>query len=224
MPIKLVILDLDQTLTDTIKRFYEIFNMLLLRHGRPPVDWETFFTHYRFDTLDSLIGDEKERFWEEFSKSYCNYVHPEDKVIRGAVPVLKKLKKEGFKLVVATGRTCTPEDVKAELEAYGLLKYFDAVYTRKMVDPDREHLWSRTSLLKRILSDFNVKPEEAVFVADYWIDMMSAKNAGVIGIAVKTGHEIVEKLERAGATIIIDGIWDLPIAIRKIESSAYSNP
>jgi len=219
MPIKLIILDLDQTLTDTLKRFYEIFNKLLLKYGRPTVDWETFFMHYRLDTLDSLIGDGKERFWEEFSRSYCNQVHPEDRVIKGAIPVLEDLKRNGFRLVIATGRMCSPEDVKAELEAYGLLRYFEAVYTMKMVDKDREHLWSRTSLLKRILSDFNVKPEEAVFVADYWIDMMSAKNAGVIGIAVKTGHEIVEKLEKAGAAIIIDGIWELPIAIRKIESS-----
>ncbi len=219
MPIKLVILDLDQTLTDTLKRFYTIFNKLLAKYGRPTVDWETFFMHYKFDTLDSLIGDGRERFWEEFSRSYCNQVHPEDRVINGAIPVLEELKRARLRLVVATGRMCSPEDVEAELEAYGLLKYFEAVYTVKMVDRDREHLWSRTSLLKRILSDFKVKPEEAVFVADYWIDMMSAKNVGVIGIAVKTGHEVVEKLEKAGAKLIIDGIWQLPLAIRKIEST-----
>ncbi|HIQ03078.1 MAG TPA: HAD family hydrolase, partial [Desulfurococcales archaeon] len=42
MVLKLVILDLDQTLIYSLKRFYKLFNRSLVEYGVKPVSWEKF--------------------------------------------------------------------------------------------------------------------------------------------------------------------------------------
>jgi len=221
MVLKLVILDLDQTLIYSLKRFYKLFNRSLVEYGVKPVSWEKFIEYYRSDSLDKLIPSSVSPrvFWRSFRRKYSSEpVHSEDYVIPGARETLRYLKERGLKVVIATGREVDRDTLWRELEHFGLKEYIDEVYSIIHQNPEDEEIdFLKTGLLLRIIRDFNVKPCETVFVADYWVDMESCRRAGLICIAVKTGYESEGKLKRHGAILVIDSIRDLPKAIEEIE-------
>ncbi len=205
MQIKAIILDLDQTLLHTLHRFHAVFSEMV-----GGLSWEDFVELFREDRLDDLIEGDRARFWEEFTKRFSEARHPEDRPIKGAGEVLKHLSKK-YRIVVTTGRRVPPEEVWRELEEFGLSSYVHEVRTLE----GHDGVWHRDALLRRILEDQGLSPDEVVFVGDYWVDMDSARRAGIKAIAVRTGLEPDERLLTHGALIIIDGIWELAEALER---------
>ncbi len=219
--IKIVILDLDQTIVDSCRRFHEIFNSKLVEFGGEPVDWNRFRALYAEDRLDELIpeGVEREVFWKAFRRSYNTIIHPEDKLIPGVEDTLIELRRRGLKIVVTTGREVQRDDIWRELEYFNIKDLVDEVYTLLDQDPGEEFvIFSRTGLINKILSAHNLSPSEALFVGDYWVDMESGRRAGVITVGVLTGHEPAERLLMHGANYIIEDINSLPSLLDEIES------
>ncbi len=209
MPIKVIILDLDQTLLHTLHRFHSVFSEMV-----GGLDWEDFLELFREDRLDELIEGDRAKFWEEFTRRFSKARHQEDRPIEGARDVLKRLS-ERYRIVVTTGRRVPPEEIWRELEEFDLSPYVHDVRTLL----GHDGVWHRDDLLREILRELGVSPEEAVFVGDYWVDMDSARRAGIRAIAVRTGLEPDERLMRHGAIRVIDGIWELEGALREMERS-----
>ena len=216
--LKLVILDLDQTILDTLHRFHEVFNEVLDESGGEPLSWEKFVKYYSEDRLDEFIpsGVDKEEFWREFATRYAAREHPEDAPIKGAREALEELRSMGLKIVVTTGRRATPEQIWDELRKYGFVDLVDAVYTLGQLESNSGGLWHRHELIERVLRDFRLSPREAIFVGDYWVDVESARMAGVLSVGVLTGLEPPERLRAKGADYIIEGIWELPDLLRRL--------
>jgi len=120
--IKLVVLDLDQTLIDSIHRFYETFNNVIVSFGGSKVSWDEFFKAYCEDKLDYFIPKtcKREDFWKEFRRRYSSWIHEKDKPMKGALETLKWLNNRGFKIVVTTGREASAEDIWRELRKFKL--------------------------------------------------------------------------------------------------------
>ncbi len=214
---RLVILDLDQTILDTLPRFHSVFNEVLEEVGGRPLPWGDFLGLYSADDLDSAIpgGVDPAFFWREFASRYSSRRHPGDAPIAGAREAIASLASMGISLAVATGRRCDPEEVRGELEEFGLADGISAFYSLGQLEPE-SGIWDRDRLISAALADFGVPPREAAFVGDYWVDVRSAKRAGVTAIAVLTGLEPEERLRAAGADHIIGGIWELPDLIREL--------
>lgn len=220
--IKLIVFDLDQTLIDSIRRFYVIFNKILKKLCNYVVSWDVFFEHFWKDTLDDLIseGVNATHFWKEFRRAYAEEpIHPSDKIIPGALETLRWLKERGYKIVVTTGREVPEEKIWEELLYFGLNKYVDKVYTLASQDPSVEDLvFIRTGVLELIMRDFKVKPEEILFIGDYWVDMESCRRLGILGIGVLTGHESEEKLRKFGAKYVLRSVKELPKLLTELEN------
>jgi len=224
--IKLIVLDLDLTLIDSLHRFYSIFSKVLEKLCKRSVSWSVFLKHFSRDTLNSLIpeGIDPMRFWKEFRRRYAiEPIHPKDKLISGALETLEWLKRKGYRVIVTTGREVPEEKVWEELNYFRIDKYVDKVYTLASQDPSIEDVaFIKTGILELIMKDFNVKPEEILFVGDYWVDMESCKRLGIIGVGVLTGHESEEKLRKFGAKYVIESIKDLPKLLLELESATKS--
>ncbi len=213
LPPKLVILDLDLTILDTLKRFYGTFNKTLEEFGLNKVSWDIFMDNFKRDTLNNILPANINRrmFWEEFRRLYSRWMHEEDKPIPGALETLKWLKQKGFKVVVSTGRDADPTDIWRELRHFGLDKYIDDVFTINMQDRSVERIpFLRTDLLRLILKKYMVDTSNAIFVGDYWVDMESGKETGLVTIAVLTGYKEPDLLKRHGADYILKDISELP--------------
>ena len=121
---------------------------------------------------------------------------------------------------MTTGREVPEEKIWKELAYFQIDKYVDKVYTLASQDPSIEDVaFIKTGILELIMKDFNVKPEEIIFVGDYWVDMESCRRLGIIGVGVLTGHESEEKLKKFGAKYVIKSIRDLPRLLLKLEST-----
>lgn len=205
-----VIFDFDQTLVNTLRRFYEVFNRVLRDFGGSDVDWETFVKHYADDTLDNFVppGIDREVFWRAFLKRYNDIVSPSDSPIPGALDVLRCLKHHGFKVAVVTGRAVDERFVWEELRMFGMDTYVDCVVTAKDFLDDK--LFSKERILRRAAEILNVPIDECVVVGDYWADMISGKAVGAkLVVGVLTGLMSAEKLREYGADVVIDSVAEL---------------
>ena len=60
------------------------------------------------------------------------------------------------------------------------------------------------TVANELLERLKTKPEETMFIGDMDIDIMTAKNAGMIAVGATWGYGSKEELEKAGADIIYD--------------------
>ena len=208
--LKLAIFDLDQTLVNTLPRFFRIFNSSLEHFGGKPVDWDTFIRDYAEDVLNRHVPVEPKEFWDYFLSHYNDLECREDRVIEGARDVLKFLKDRGIRVVITTGRMVPPEKVWEELRRFGLDAFVDEVYTRLTNYGDGRR---RTEMIRKAMEKFRASPEETVLVADYWPDMQSGRETGVFTVGVLTGLESEEKLRENGANVVVRSVKELPEAI-----------
>ncbi len=209
---KAVIFDLDQTLIDTLKRFYIVFNKVLEIYGSPSINWDIFIKHYSDDNLDMLIpsGISRNDFWWNFLKKYNDVKIDSDSPIPGAVEILKLLKKKNCLIAVVTGRAVKEEDVWRELDEFGLSKYVDLILTKLSIPNNDDNALSKTKLFKLASRLLNVSPSECIVVGDYWNDILGGKAIGAkLVIGVLTGHMSKEKLIEYGADIVIKNIAEL---------------
>ena len=215
--IKLAIFDLDQTLINTIKRAYFVYNYARRKLGLNSINWEVFYARFKDDRLGEDIPKDLERtFWEIFRTKYCEIIADEDKPIDGAENVLKTLKDAGIKIIVTTGRRCTPQEVWKELKKFGLSEYIDDVYTAMGYDHKEDIPFERSTLLMAILEKYQISPDEAVFIADYFPDMYAGKKVGILTIGVKTGLKSERSLKEHGADYVIESICSLLDLLKEI--------
>lgn len=212
----LAIFDLDQTLIDSLEKFYIVFNQSLKFFNGKTIDWNTFYENYALDTLNKFIPKNvcKLDFWNYFLENYDNF-GGRSRVIDGAIDALKELRERGFKIIVATGRKSPSKVVEKELKQLGLIKYIDKIYTAHG-DKDIGKDFSKKYLLKKILRDFNERPENCIFVSDYTPDIVVGKELGIYTIGVLTGLMPKSILLNAGADMVIKSIKDITKILNQI--------
>ncbi|MGB9630462.1 MAG: HAD family hydrolase [Candidatus Methanodesulfokora sp.] len=210
------IVDLDQTIVDTIHRFHRCFNETMETFHLKGLEWEDFINAYIEDSLDNFIEVDINAFWHEFSRKMCGRIEPEDRLFPGSIDVLSMLRKNGIKIALATGRGCLNEELVKELSYFGLAGFFDLICSARSCSPDNSFLWSKRGIIRHVIREFRVNAANTILIADYWTDMKSAKEEGVIAIGVLTGFESKEKLLRNGADLVLNGIWELPSILDKL--------
>jgi phosphoglycolate phosphatase-like HAD superfamily hydrolase len=211
--IQAVIFDLDGTLVSVEERFYRVFLDTLKAYHQPTVEKEIFMKKFSMNELDDFLDLEDEHaFWVDFLKAYNGSYNELSKMIPGAREVLKKLKDNGVKIGVITGRLSDPEEILAELHRFNLGSFVDAVVTKKLVfaqlKPDE--LFSRSLELIQVLEKIGAEPSRSILVADYVVDIESAKNLGLRAVAVLSGSSDYESLRKMGPDAIIKSVVELP--------------
>ncbi len=215
VPPRAVVLDVDQTLLYTLKRFHKVFNATLQSFGLEPISWERFMSLYSRDSLSSVFEGRVDRdvFWKSFLENYdveCR----EDRPIEGAEEALRRAKELGLRVIVATGRRTPVESLRREMERFGLAKYVDSFYTARG-DPWVRG-YAKVGMMRRILEMEGLRPEEVIMVADYLPDMELARRMGMRAVAVLTGLMPEEELRKRGAQWVIGSVAELPELLERI--------
>jgi phosphoglycolate phosphatase len=117
--------------------------------------------------------------WKFFLAHYSEHNLDATRAYPGVVEGLEALQERPMAVL-----TNKPRKMSVEiLEALGLLKYFHAVYggdsfEKKKPDP---------AGAQTILKDLGAQPQEAAMVGDSDVDIQTARNAGMLAIAVNYG-------------------------------------
>jgi HAD superfamily hydrolase (TIGR01509 family) len=184
--IRCVIYDCDGVLFDSLEANIRLYNDLCVRVGRGPLREEEMryvHTHTVFEAIHFIFGKEDEmekkalemlRLKQIDLREYIVFLKMEPHLLQA----LEKLKEKGILRAINTNRTTS---MKYIMEKYDLWPYFEMVVTAldvKNPKPDPESI-------EKILKEFNLNKEEAVFIGDSDVDQQTAKSSGLKFIAYK---------------------------------------
>jgi len=205
---RIVIVDLDMTLADTLRCFYRVLGEALSIHGYRRPGWNEFVDLFCRDKLDSLMKPSDRRsVWMYFKLNYIP-LPGESRLYKGAYDALRKMREWGARIIVATGRGTPCSIVEKELRELGVEGLVDSTYTLHGIN--EAEIFGKQRIIGRILRDYGADPSEAVVIGDYWMDMLSSMRTGVLGIGVETGCKPRGLLRLAGAKIVVEGLWLAP--------------
>jgi len=118
---------------------------------------------------------------------------------------LKKLS-EKAKLALTTMRYVPKEKVIAELEKFGLAKYFQYIITAL----DTHDPKPSPEALTKCARQLGVQTHECLVVGDSVADIRAGKNAGAKTVAVLSGIFSREELQREKPDLILENVKELP--------------
>ena len=211
---KAVIFDLDGTLLNTLGDLCDSVNFVLESYGFPTrslKEVNSFIGNGIGELIRrSLPQDEQDKFddaLEKFREYYGGHSNVKTCVYDGLIPMLEKLRAEGYKIGVVTN--------KVDFAAKALCKeYFGALVDIALGDrvgvprkPDPCAVYEAMSILG---------VESAVFVGDSDVDIATAKAANLPCIAVTWGFRDRAFLEEHGGEIFADTAEDLYRYIKEL--------
>lgn len=209
MKIKAVLFDIDGTLLDTHEYIYQAFEYSLGRHHKPiprkilqtimgkPLE-ECYRILTKLENVSDLAGSH-----QSFQVSNPHLVKP----FPNTISTLEHLKEKGFLIAAVTTRAgSTVKQTLEETEIIHYLNYIVAFEDVTNPKPDPEGI-------KKALTYFELKPEEAMMVGDSDVDILAGQNAGVTSVGVTYGFH-GKVLEKLNPDYLIDDIKEV-ISITK---------
>ena len=198
---KLVIFDYDGVLIDTFPLTCEIYDKYLdkfnIDKSLSPDDYRNLFeSDWRRNLAKLGIRSE-----EDIQKCVVIYkkMLSEDlskvRLFPGIKDALLKLKQNNYKIAIVSNNVNAV--MKPQLDRFNITHFFDEIVDASYsLKPDPAGIF-------KLLTQYNLKPEEAVLIGDMIADIDAAKNAKLKkAIAVTWGYHLLEQLK--DADIIID--------------------
>ncbi|WP_282033205.1 HAD hydrolase-like protein [Metabacillus indicus] len=206
----LLLFDLDGTLSDPGEGITKSVQYALLKMGisephlkklegfvGPPLQ-VSFAERYSFseEEVERAVSYYRERFIEKGMF--------ENKIYDGIPDFLCSLKKEGYKLAVATSKPSVfAEEI---LRFFQIDRLFDFVAGSSLDGKGA----SKTEIILSVMNHFQgVHKEEMVMIGDRKHDIIGAVNTGIRSIGVTYGYGSKEELEEARAELIVSSVEEL---------------
>ncbi len=191
---KLVIFDLDGTLVNAYTPVYRSLNFVLKQCGLKTVGHAAVKRSVGWGDRN-LLGKfippaQVEMALRSFREHHRKALKSGVRFMPGAKRLLNILKKEGYRLAVASNRSTGSSLVI--LKYLGIDKHFNCI----LCGDKLKNLKPHPEVLRRILKRFFLKPGEAVYVGDMTIDIETGRRAKVKTVAVVTGSSPRKDIER----------------------------
>lgn len=216
MALEAVIFDWDGVLFDSARANYEAYLAVLEKLGLSKITFSRFrglweADYRKFEAKTGITRDKRHISDKVWMDSYTKLMGGVN-IFPGAENFLSKVKKDfkiGLVTVGSQGR------ITKEIGRFKLGKVFDSIVTAedtKKFKPDPEGLLICASKL-------GVKPAGCVYVGDSKGDVLAARNAGMLPVAVAWGYHDISVLEEAEPEYVAKNFDELYNAIMEIKSS-----
>ena len=206
--IQCVVFDWDGTLMDSEGQIVHCLHMSIADLGLEPMDDDTVKNIIGLglrEAIDTLVPGRDADFHRAFVEAYREhwFAHDGSELFHGVREVLDLLKSHDILLGVATGKA--RRGLIRVLDETGLSDYFDATRCS-----DEAISKPHPQMLKEVMDELSVTPEETVMVGDTEYDMEMATNAGAGKIAVRSGVHSEERLNRHDPLVCLDTVTEMP--------------
>ena len=207
---RVLVFDWDGTLLDSIAAIVECAWASLKELRLPPVSEGSIreaiglgiretVEHFVPGCDDELFAQIVRVYRRQWLSTYCH----RPVLIRHARRALERLAGSGFLLALATAKNRA--GLRHDLEKTGLTEIF--VATRTVDDaPSKPH----PGMVLDILGQLGAQADGALVVGDTTHDLLMARNAGVAGLAVCSGSQSREDLERLDPVACLESVAELP--------------
>jgi phosphatidylglycerol---prolipoprotein diacylglyceryl transferase len=211
--VKAIIFDFDLTLFDSLyigrkareflKDKHNIQMLSISEKQAFGINHESFAKALEKDNPNTLP-------WQEIDKINLKYMKKlYDKGILQHINLLQDLNKKEIKLAIISGNTSkiildflNNKNNKNKVK-FDYILTTDGLYEGK----------TKADLIKELLKNWNIKNKECMYVGDHPNDIIAAKEAKIISIAVPTGLNDKEELKSYNPDKIINNLEELIIFI-----------
>lgn len=204
---KTVIFDLDGTLLNTLDDLADSTNYALSKFGYPTRtidEVRQFVGNGVAKLIERAIPEGKnnpnfEKCLAIFKENYAQNMYNKTAPYNGIIEMLSNLKSKGIKIAVVSN--------KFDLAVKELCKkYFEGFIDFAAGENEAQGIKKKPApdTVISVLNEFNFAPEEAVYVGDSDVDIMTAKNSKMPCISVTWGFRDEKFLLENGATILIN--------------------
>jgi phosphoglycolate phosphatase len=222
-----IVFDLDGTLVDTAPDLIDTLNVILGRHGVPPVASDQARTMIGAGVKPLLQralaskalnfpAAELDRLYQEYLDLYADHVADRSRPFPGLERALDELAEAGCRLAVCTNKLEWLAVLL--LRKLGLEKRFAAICgqdTFAMRKPDPEML--RLTILRA-----GGDTGHAVMIGDSMTDVATARAAGIPVVAVDFGYTEIRPVD-LGADRLIGHFDHLGAAVRDLSAGAWED-
>ena len=197
---KMILFDLDGTLTDSGEGIINCATLALNHFGLPVPDRETMRQFVGPPLRDTFLkfgvpADKTEEAITVFRSRYIPIGKYENTPYEGIYQLLERLQGEGYSLCVATSK---PESTAVDiLTRFDLARYFDRICGATM-DGSRDE---KSQVIAYLLQQ-TPNTDNAIMVGDTAFDVLGAAAHGIPTIGVSWGYGEVQDMVAAGAKAI----------------------
>lgn len=215
--IKAILFDMDGTLMDTLDDLTDSTNYVLEKNNLPKrtreeirsfvghgIKW-TIIRSVPEGTSEDLI----EKCYNEMLVYYKDHSLIKTAPYNGVNQLMEKLHKEGYRIAIITN--------KAEESAKIITKkFFGDIVDFTIGDNRKAPLKPSPDNIYRALENLKITKEEAVYIGDSEVDVLTGKNSSMEMIAVLWGFRDKEILIENGAKIFAKDALTLEKEIKKL--------
>jgi len=202
-----VLLDVDGTLVDSTYhhavawyrafRAYDIDLPVWRVHRAIGMGGDMLVPFLVGDEVEQRIGDALREAWQREYKPLLDEVSP----LEGAAELVRSLKKQGFKIALASSGEA--ELTENSVQKLGIGDLLDAGTSSN----DAEQSKPAPDIFQAALTAAG--GSRGIVVGDSVYDVQAAKAMGAACVCVRTGGFNVEELRSAGAVLVVDGPKEL---------------
>lgn len=200
-----VIFDLDGTLLNTLEDLANSVNFALTLYDFPLRKVEEIRSFVgngvarliELSIPNGINNSQYEKCLEDFRRHYSENMRNKTDAYKGIMELLDKLSKENYKIAIVSNKfdNAVKELNKVYFEKYIKVAIGESENVSKKPAPDT---------VFKALEELGSTADKAVYVGDSEVDVMTAKNSGIICIGVTWGFRGRKVLEKKGADYIID--------------------
>ena len=196
---KVLLIDFDGVIVDTFAVCVETNNQVW-----PNVSVDEYRKQFEGNIYKSLnvgheeVVDEKDSFF----KLYIPKMLKAD-LVQGMQKVIDQLK-EKYLLVIVSSSVNSP--IEEYLTKHGMMPYFDKVFGVNVHK-------SKVAKIKMVFKEYEVGPQDCLFIPDTLGDMREAREAGVDALGVTWGWHPRETLEKGSPFAIVDTPQEIVSAV-----------
>lgn len=212
---KAVIFDLDGTILNTLDDLFYSTNYALEQYNlrnRTYEEIRCFVGNGVRVLIEKAVGDDHQHLVEdvinEFKKHYKEHSLDHIRKYDGVYELLNELKRKGLKLAVVTNKfNLAAQDIVSE--------YFPNIFDVVLGETKELNRKPHPDMCNYVLKKLDINSNEALYVGDSDVDILTSKNANLKCISCAWGFRTKDELISSGASIIIDSPSELLKLIKK---------
>ncbi|CAM3561027.1 HAD family hydrolase [Flavobacterium chungbukense] len=211
MKFKGIIFDLDGTLVNSLEDISDAMNTVLKGLNYPTHTYDTY-QYFIGSGLRNLVSkalpatnnsdDQIEICFECMVNEYREMCTVKTKPYEGILELLENLNSQNIKMAVFSNKA---DELTKKIASEIFPNSFDTAVGLSTEELKKPNPFEAVEISK----NWNLKPEEILFVGDSDIDMKTAINANMFPVGVTWGYRTEDELKNSGAKAIINNASEL---------------
>lgn len=204
---KIILFDMDGTLIDSTDAIYESFCVVFEKHKMPILGKAEVakYIGYPLDEMFAFFGAERgriEQLCADYKAHYTKIHNAKTKMLDGAVEAIQMASEFASLGIVTTKSSDSSRNLLAH---FGVAKHFSVMIGKNDVINPKPH---KEPILKALAGmqslGISVEAHNAFMIGDTILDLISARDAGIVGLGVLCGYGQRTDLEQFSKFIFKD--------------------